>query len=399
LANSATQAHSVAHSITESLQQVALSADQSAQASQDIAIGSERQAHLAVQSSTAMESLQTIILQVDNDSERQREAVYQTDTRMRQTVQAMEDVADSARQMAQAAQEAAKVAEAGSKAVAQTVAGMGRIQQQVQVSSDRVRELGARGQEIGSIVETINHIAEQTNLLALNAAIEAARAGEHGKGFAVVADEVRKLAEGSATATREISSLINRVRHGVEEAVQAMEACSEEVTAGAVSSEEAGIALKQILAGSKSVASEATRVNAISQEMEKLVQEVLVTVATVREVADIEEDRVDAMTMEAARVATAIASTADITETTAAGAEELSACSLEVADNTQMVSLSVAEQTCAFDAIRDAAQELNGMAVYLRELIHQIAPTAQAEDSASKSMPSPASREVLRKAA
>jgi methyl-accepting chemotaxis protein len=399
LANSATQAYSVAHNITDSLQQVAQSTDQSAHASQHIAIGNEKQAQLAVQSANAMENLQAVILQVKNDSKRQREAVHQTDTRMRQTVQAVEEVAASARQMAQTAQEAAEVAQSGSQAVEQTVAGMERIQQQVQVSSERVQELGARGQEIGSIVETINHIAEQTNLLALNAAIEAARAGEHGRGFAVVADEVRKLAEGSATATREIASLIDRVRRGVEEAVQAMEACHQEVAAGAMSSEEAGIALKRILAGSQSVATEANSVNSTSEEMEKLVQEVLVTVATVREVADAGEGQVAAMTAEAAQAASAITANANITETTAAGAEELSACSEEVAANTQMVSQAVTEQIHIFEAMRSAAQELSGMASYLQELLHQMEPAQKTEEDTPEVTAPPATRETLRKAA
>ena len=131
---------------------------------------------------------------------------------------------------------------------------MTRIQDQVQVSAHKVTELGAMGQAIGAIVETIDQIAAQTNLLALNAAIEAARAGEHGKGFAVVADEVRKLAERSTGATMEVSALIGQVQQGVEAAVQAMSASSQEVSAGTARSEEAGEALTQILAAVQAVA-------------------------------------------------------------------------------------------------------------------------------------------------
>ena len=113
---------------------------------------------------------------------------------------------------------------AGAMAVDETAGGMKRIKVAVEATAVRVTQLGAKGEQIGAIVETIDDIAEQTNLLALNAAIEAARAGEQGKGFAVVADEVRKLAERSSRATKEIAALIAEVQQDTDEAVAAMDA-------------------------------------------------------------------------------------------------------------------------------------------------------------------------------
>src|SRR6476661_2395676 len=117
---------------------------------------------------------------------------------------------------------------------------MHEIRTVVSTAAGRVEELGALGEKIGTVVETIDDIAEQTNLLALNAAIEAARAGEHGKGFAVVADEVRKLAERSSRETKQIAQLIAQVQAGTQDAVSAMEAGSVRVEHGSQMATQAG---------------------------------------------------------------------------------------------------------------------------------------------------------------
>src|SRR5918999_1637693 len=124
---------------------------------------------------------------------------------------------------------------------------MTEIRVVVAEAAGKVEELGKLGEKIGAVVETIDDIAEQTNLLALNAAIEAARAGEHGKGFAVVADEVRKLAERSQRETKAIADLIRDVQAGTREAVQAMELGAQKVEDGSARADQAGAALDEIL--------------------------------------------------------------------------------------------------------------------------------------------------------
>jgi methyl-accepting chemotaxis protein len=137
-------------------------------------------------------------------------------------------------------------AQEGRENVQNAVTGMDKINQNVQALSGVVGNLGEQSKKIGSIVDTISAISEQTNLLALNAAIEAARAGEHGRGFAVVADEVRKLAEQSSGAASEISSLIDSIQKETESAVTAMEAGVEQVNEGTKAVDGAGASFTNI---------------------------------------------------------------------------------------------------------------------------------------------------------
>jgi methyl-accepting chemotaxis protein len=134
----------------------------------------------------------------------------------------------------------------GGEAVTETIKGMQRIRATVQSTGKKIKGLGERSLEIGAIIEVINEIATQTNLLALNAAIEAARAGEQGKGFAVVADEVRKLAERAARATKDITGLIKGIQVETSEAVTVMEEGTREVEEGTKLADQAGSALREI---------------------------------------------------------------------------------------------------------------------------------------------------------
>ena len=157
------------------------------------------------------------------------------------------DIARNCHMASESSQQANAAAISGAKVVDETITVMNNISERVKSSAKAVENLGNRSEQIGQIVGTIEDIADQTNLLALNAAIEAARAGEQGRGFAVVADEVRALAERTTRATREIGEMIKSIQHETKDAVIAMEVGVGEVTKGSDKASESGKALEQIL--------------------------------------------------------------------------------------------------------------------------------------------------------
>jgi len=158
----------------------------------------------------------------------------------------VEEISGNAERCSDVARHAVDIAAKGGEAVRRTISGMNTIRETIQDTSKRIKRLGESSQEIGNIVELIEEIAEQTNILALNASIEASRAGESSRGFAVVADEVQKLAERSSAATRKIEVLVSTIQSDTNEAVVSMERSTTDVVGGALLAENAGAALDEI---------------------------------------------------------------------------------------------------------------------------------------------------------
>lgn len=179
-------------------------------------------------------------------SDHQAQQITSATRSINQMASSIEQVSKNAQESAEVAKRSLDIAHKGSDTVQRTIMGMDNIREQIQETSKRIKRLGESSQEIGAIVGLINDIADQTNILALNAAIQAAMAGDAGRGFAVVADEVQRLAERSTDATKQIEALIKTIQTDTNEAVHSMEQSTAGVVAGAKLAEDAGIALTEI---------------------------------------------------------------------------------------------------------------------------------------------------------
>jgi methyl-accepting chemotaxis protein len=184
----------------------------------------------------------------------------------------------------ESSKQAGDSAETGAMVVQETVAEMGRIAERVKESAQTVESLGARSDQIGEIVGTIEDIADQTNLLALNAAIEAARAGEQGRGFAVVADEVRALAERTTKATKEIGAMIKAIQVETKSAVASMEQGVSEVEKGTVDAAKSGEALREILEQANSVTMQINQIATAAEEQTATTNEITSNIQQITEV-------------------------------------------------------------------------------------------------------------------
>ena len=192
------------------------------------------------------QNTQSITNQLAEASEHQAQEIAGASSAINEIAQSIDDVSANASESAEVAQRSVQIASNGAEVVNRSIEGMDTIREQIQETSKRIKRLGESSQEIGNIVSLINDIADQTNILALNAAIQASMAGEAGRGFAVVADEVQRLAERSASATKQIETLVKTIQTDTNEAVISMEQTTSEVVRGANLAKDAGVALDEI---------------------------------------------------------------------------------------------------------------------------------------------------------
>jgi methyl-accepting chemotaxis protein len=374
LADNSAQLGTAAAQTGAAVQQVTL-------AVQNVASGAQETSRSAHETTAAVSQLSQVIDGIARGATDQARQVQTTSATATQMAAGIEEVATSATMMATATEQTRTAAEHGGQAVRETTAAMTEIQVVVGMAAGKVRELGTLGQKIGAVVETIDDIAEQTNLLALNAAIEAARAGEHGKGFAVVADEVRKLAERSGRETKQIAGLIAEVQTGTKQAVAAMDSGAAKVELGSDKAGQAGQALEEILKAVQETVRQVGEIASSSQQMARGARSVTDAMHSISAVVEQSSAATEEMAAQASAVTGAIQSIAAVSEEQSAATEEVSA-------STEQMSAQVEQMSAQ-------AQELASTADQLKQLVARFKLDDQAMPSAAPGLRLPAANKSV----
>jgi twitching motility protein PilJ len=238
----------------------------------------------SVHVASAANETQATAMHLADAAEHQAQQITSVSSAMNDIAVSANDVSKNSTESADVAQRSVRIAAKGASIVRQTIAGMDSIRDQIQETSKRIKRLGESSQEIGAIVELINDLSEQTNILALNAAIQAASAGEAGRGFAVVADEVQRLAERASGATRRIETLVQTIQADTNEAVNSMEQTTTEVVSGARLAEEAGTQLGEIEKVSSDLADLIKNISVSAQQQSTAAANVSSTMSVIQEI-------------------------------------------------------------------------------------------------------------------
>ncbi|MBN6185401.1 methyl-accepting chemotaxis protein [Aneurinibacillus sp. BA2021] len=312
----------MSHNLRTLIGEVGASAEQVAASSEQLTASAEESTRATTQISIAIQ-------EVASGSENQLHGTEGSASAMEEVAQGLQNITAFTQRISEAALETAKLAEQGNQSIQQTVEQMNEIQHSVDYSVTKVKVLNERSREIKKIIDVITDISSQTNLLALNAAIEAARAGEHGKGFAVVADEVRKLAEQSNASAIQIVELITDIERNLDETIEAMDLVNQNVEKGVHVADDSGQAFKKILHSVEEVTSQVQETTSISEQLSANSQEVNASVQSIAAIAK------------------------------------------QVTFNSQSVAAASEEQLASMEEISSSAASLSNMAEEMQRTIHK----------------------------
>lgn len=355
IGDSASQVASSSQQIANQAEHASEATQQVAKAIQEVAKGTSHQTENVVGTVAAMDQVAEALEQIAAGAHDQNKNVLAAIELVDNMTGGIDQTAATMDEIREASRQSGVVAKEGGQAVEQTVVGMERVKNAVFETAERIKVLGEQSKQIGEIIQVIDDIAAQTNLLALNAAIEAARAGEHGKGFAVVADEVRKLAERSGKATKEIEELITNIQRGTDTAVRSMEIGTREVEEGVEIARVAGNSLKEIVSvvdsTGESIGGVMELINNILEGSRK-VAEAMDNIASITEQNTASTQQMSAA---AKQVNVAMHAMSAVTKENAASAEE--------------VSVSTEEMTASNEEIASSVEELSEMAGQLRNMV------------------------------
>jgi len=232
----------------------------------------------------AVQETQATAMHLAQASEHQAQQIAEASTAINQMAQSIDQVSANAAESSAVAERSVEIANKGNEVVHNTIHGMDNIREQIQDTAKRIKRLGESSQEIGDIVSLIDDIADQTNILALNAAIQASMAGDAGRGFAVVADEVQRLAERSSAATRQIETLVRAIQADTNEAVISMEQTTTEVVRGARLAQDAGVALEEIEGVSKTLAALIQSISNAAQQQTSSAGQISLTMNVIQQI-------------------------------------------------------------------------------------------------------------------
>jgi methyl-accepting chemotaxis protein len=362
---------------TEFITKTATSVDQMSRAIDGLAKGAQEQASAVSKTSSAMAQFTQTVENVNQGASMQAKQMALAANTNASMSQSIDSVTTATEQVAVETERTVRSAEDGTKIAQQSAKGMEQVQSATEELSVRIQDLGKRSGQIGAIIETIDDIAAQTNLLALNAAIEAARAGEHGKGFAVVADEVRKLAERSGQATKEISEMIRSIQNGANETVSAMQRAGQDVESAVELSEKAGEAFKLIAVGTRESSQRVSAIRVAVSEMQKSATQLAKAVQEASQVAERNQQASNTMSKLSQDISTSLDSVSAVVEENTAATEEMAASSSEVNQAIENIASVSEENSAAVEEVSASIEEMSAQVQEVNNSARRLANMAQ----------------------